>query len=225
MMIAQDHFYVYLHLRESDGKPFYVGKGCGKRAYHFSGRSQYWNRVKNKHGVEVKILFNNIEESLAFELEKEIITTLRNDGYELCNLTDGGEGTKGIVVSEETRKKLSDVHKGRNFSPESIEKMRQSHLGMIASEEARKNMSLVQIGKTHTDEAKKKMSETHYNKPDHYDKTVYTFNHKNGDYFVGTRIELSRKYGFNPQRLNILFTKNPTSTALGWSVNKISVEE
>ena len=218
-------FYVYLHLRESDGKPFYVGKGCGKRAFNFSGRSQYWNRVSSKHGCTVKILFDNLTEDVAFELEKEIIHTLRNDGYKLCNLTDGGEGTSGIIVSEETRKKIGAIHKGVPKKPEAIAKTRSAHIGKIISEDTRLKMSLVQIGKKHTKETKMKMSNTHYKNPPHSDENVYTFLHKSGEVFIGNRIELCRKYGLKPTQIKNLFATKPNKTQKGWSIIKNSSEE
>lgn len=224
-VFATSDFYVYLHLRESDGNPFYVGKGCGRRAYLFSGRNQYWNRVKDKHGCTVKILFNNLTEDLAFELEKEIISTLRKDGYSLCNLTDGGEGSSGIIVSSETRKKISAIHKGVPKKPEAIAKTRSAHLGKVVSEDVRLNMSLAQIGKKHTKETKIKMSETHFLHPPYQDKNIYTFYHKSGEVFTGTRIELCRKYGLNPNQIKNLFATKPSKTNKGWSLTQFSVEE
>ena len=47
--------YVYLH-KKDNGSIFYVGKGNGYRAWQKSNRNEYWNRVKNKYGLNVVIL-------------------------------------------------------------------------------------------------------------------------------------------------------------------------
>ena len=224
-MIATSDFYVYLHLRESDGNPFYVGKGRSYRAYKFSGRSQYWNRVKEKHGCLVKILFNNLTEDLAFELEKEIISTLRKDGYSLCNLTDGGEGSFGYIVSEETRHKISKIHKGRKKKPESIAKQAESRKGCKPSPETLIKMREVQLGKKHSEDTKLKMSATHFLNPSYQDRNIYTFYNKSGEVFIGTRVELCRKYGLKPNQIRNLFATKPSKTNKGWSLTQFSVEE
>ena len=51
------------------------------------------------------------------------------------NLTTGGEGTAGRIVSVETRRKMSISSMGKRNSPESIEKMRKSLTGRKASAE------------------------------------------------------------------------------------------
>ena len=214
-----EKFYVYLHLRETDGKPFYVGKGCRRRAYETHGRSQYWQRVKNKHGRIVKILFANLEESLALELEKEIIATLRNDGYTLCNLTDGGEGTSGYVMPEERRLSLKDKNK------HSLELARLAKKNMVITDEIRLNMSICQLGKKHTEETKQKMSEMRKENPPKFDSNIYTFYHKNGDVFTGTRVELCRKYNLKTQQIKNLFATKPAKTQKGWSLTKFHIGE
>lgn len=47
----------------------------------------------------------------------------------MTNSTDGGEGIRGYVPSEETRKKLSDVHRGAIFTKERREKISKSLTG------------------------------------------------------------------------------------------------
>ena len=45
-----------------------------------------------------------------------------HDEAEGYNMTDGGEGTKGHETSEETRRKMSEAHKGYKPTPEAIAK-------------------------------------------------------------------------------------------------------
>lgn len=84
------------------------------------------------------------------------------NGY---NLTDGGEGTAGHIVTEETRRKLSEARTGRKFNPlskEHREKISRANKGRKRSEEYCKNFSERQRGKKrkpHSAETRRKMSE------------------------------------------------------------------
>src|ERR1019366_7111100 len=89
-------FYTYLHCRPN-GEPFYVGKGHGVRAKKFSKRSDYHKHIVQKHGKEnIRIfIFPCDSEQQAFADEIQTIAQLRKEGFNLCNLTDGGEGSTG----------------------------------------------------------------------------------------------------------------------------------
>lgn len=110
-MSPDKKYCVYIHTKKSDGKPFYVGKGLLKRARSFSARSEYWKRIKNKHGVNVLIVKSGISECCAFSIEKILIKNIGREN--LCNMTDGGEGTSGRVPSESQRLKCSISNSGR----------------------------------------------------------------------------------------------------------------
>jgi hypothetical protein len=105
-----DCFYVYVHLRKDTMTPFYVGKGSGDRAFSTDGRNSYWLRVAKKYGYVVDLIGSNLQESDAFELERKTITSYRAQGFNLCNMTDGGEGLSN--PSLETRQKIAQSMKG-----------------------------------------------------------------------------------------------------------------
>jgi hypothetical protein len=105
--MATNKFYVYQYLREKDspngkaGTPYYIGKGCGKRAW-------------GKHTVlipsdptNIKIIAEHLSEADAFAMEIAFIAKYgrldKGTGI-LRNRTDGGDGTSGVVVSQATRK-------------------------------------------------------------------------------------------------------------------------
>lgn len=102
---------VYVHKKITDDSIFYVGKSRGhKRARSKSARSEYWKRVERKHGRAVHIVAERLSNDEACELEMFLISEIGRDS--LVNMTDGGEGTPGRFVSEETREKVRNKNKG-----------------------------------------------------------------------------------------------------------------
>lgn len=112
-MIAGREFYVYEHWRPDKGLPFYVGKGRGGRAAFLNQRSRHHSNIQIKLkreglAVEVRRVFDGLDEEMAFSLEKAQIAYWRTRGVVLLNKTDGGEGTVGFNHTRETRAALSD---------------------------------------------------------------------------------------------------------------------
>lgn len=114
-------FYVYLHRKATTGEVFYVGKGHGNRAWVTTGRSKHWKNIESKHGITVEIAESGLQEWYAFELESELISLYgRKDKKQgnLINLTDGGEGVSGRLLTGESRAKLSRTLKKKFSTPE-----------------------------------------------------------------------------------------------------------
>jgi hypothetical protein len=162
--------YLYRHIRTDKNIPFYIGIGSDDkfvRAYNKHRRNQKWFNIVAKTDYKVDIVFMDISLDEAKEKEIEFIKLYgRSDKGEgtLCNLTDGGEGNPGRIVTDEWRKNKSIEQKGRLKSDEfkqrrreymtgrkmpieSVEKQRQwlkeNHpmRGKKMSEQARKNIS------------------------------------------------------------------------------------
>lgn len=153
-------FYVYVHKRATDGSIFYVGKGHKGRAYAKTNRNRYWHNIANKHGYTIEFVKSNMIEIDAFKLECELIAQYGREN--LCNMTDGGEGTAGYIPSAETRLKLAETSR-RKHSPESIEKTAAAHRGSKRSEESRERMrdaQLISAKRGISDETRRKMSES-----------------------------------------------------------------
>ena len=104
-------YYVYIHRRLSDNNVFYVGKGKSNRGWANAGRNIYWKRVVEKHGCYVEVVFENLTNQEAYELEKDVILEFTYFNEPLTNLTAGGEG--GLNPSAETRHKQSVAKKGK----------------------------------------------------------------------------------------------------------------
>jgi hypothetical protein len=111
-MVNPNRFYTYAYLRV-DRTPYYIGKGQGKRLYQ-KGKGQI---KPPKDKTRIIFLKQNITEKEAFKHEKYMIAVFgRKDlgtGI-LHNRTDGGDGASGVVISEETRKKMSVANKIKN---------------------------------------------------------------------------------------------------------------
>ena len=146
-------YYVYAHYKTGEENiPFYIGKGKDKRAFVTHDRSIWWKRVANKYGVVIRLLCENISESEAFSLEKQLIGMFgRADlgNGPLVNMTDGGEGASGNVSSETTKFQISESNKRTKNHPDYVynitDKFRKTssntHKGIAKTNIQKKRMS------------------------------------------------------------------------------------
>lgn len=135
-------FYCYAYLR-SEGTPYYIGKGKGKRAWK-KGKGEVY---PPKDPIRIVILESNLTEIGAFALERFYIRWYgRKDlgtGI-LRNKTDGGDGTTNRFISEETRIKIGLSSLGRKFEPrtqEHREMMREKFLGISRPQSLKDKLS------------------------------------------------------------------------------------
>jgi len=184
--------FIYVITNKLDGKK-YCGYHITKKLNdNYFGSGVYLKRIIKKYGREnfdFAILENCSRQNI-LQKENEWIKKLNcrfPNGY---NLTDGGLGSPGRIISEETRqkkrlsmlgkthseetkRKMSESHKGKIISKESIEKWKESHKGFKWPDEVKKKLSNAakrnltnpqnnpMYGKKHSEETKHKMSESH----------------------------------------------------------------
>jgi len=145
------HYYTYAYLRE-DRTPYYIGKGKGSRIYRKT------RRIKPpKDKSRIIFLKQNLTEEEAFKHEIYMIAVFGRINLGtgiLHNMTNGGEGGSGRVLSEETRRKLSDANRrknhpnyGKTTSLETKAKMSASKKNM--SDETRAKYSAANTGENH----------------------------------------------------------------------------
>ena len=172
-MVNPNRFYTYAYLRE-DRTPYYIGKGQDRRIYQ-KGKGEVYP-PKDKY--RIIFLKQNLTEEEAFKHEKYMIAVFgRKDlgtGI-LRNKTDGGEGASGVIMAEETKRKLSKSQKGKPATKgflgkshtekskrkisEALKGENHPNYGKKPSEETRKKQSEVKKGKRHSEESKRKISE------------------------------------------------------------------
>lgn len=155
-------YYTYIHYKADTNEPFYIGKGASKhRAYSDYCRNKWWHAIVKKHGYKVEILsrFDTNKEALDHEIF--LISTFKQLGHKLCNLTEGGEGSTGFLPTDATRKKLSLAITGIVRSEDTRRKISDSRKGIVFSEETRRKMSEAKKGTTHvvSEETGRKISE------------------------------------------------------------------
>lgn len=183
-------FYVYMYKNKINGK-IYVGKTndleCRKKAHsRAEGSCPIFHRAIKKYGIDVFdfIVLGEFEQEIdVFSAERYYIDWFKTNvskwgdkyGY---NLTDGGDGISGYVVSQAQRDKQSKrmklkysntIHplKGKVLTEETKNKLRQANLGKKLTDETKQKISLSLIGEKnhnfgksffHTKETKNKMS-------------------------------------------------------------------
>lgn len=167
--------YLYRHIRLDKNVPFYVGIGSDsdgyyKRANDKHRRNKKWFNIIAKTEYKVQIMIDDLSLDEAKNKEVEFISLYgrsdKQDGT-LCNLTDGGEGTPGRIVSEDWRRNKSIEQKGRKMSEEFKQKRREYMTGrkmpLQAVEKTRKWLieNHPMRGKKMSDQARKNISEGH----------------------------------------------------------------
>lgn len=188
-------FYVYIHRRATDGSVFYVGKGSLDRAWHksrYARQRGWWLNIARKNGVIVEIAQDEMLEKDAFLLEMWLIAKFKRGGVKLCNLTDGGEGPSGKVMSEETKQLIRESKIGEL-----------NHMyGKVHTEVTRAKMCKSRVGKKpalgmrHTEQTKRNASiRVSGDKNPMANEKEYEFWHKDYGRVVATTAYMRGTYG------------------------------
>lgn len=174
----KNKYYVYEWIRLDTNEPFYVGKGNGDRWCKLTrGNNKHFNRIVKSIPVAVNIIADNLEEQEAYEMEIYLIWEYRDViGFELVNLSDGGEGV--TLVGKE------NPMYGRKWWDENTPQYKIDEWKTKVACKGEKNGM---YGRTHTDEVKKRLSELR--------KVIY-LGKNNPNYGNDT---LKKKYAKNPE--------------------------
>ena len=205
-----NNYYIYLHRKETDNSVFYVGKGKNNRAWEKSKseRNQYWHRIVNKYGYSVEIVFENLTEEEAFDLEINTILEMKYLGYTLVNMTNGGDGCSGLKFTDLQRLNITNGTKGK--IPWNKGKKMPKDKTYKIPESTRYKQSQAKIGKY--------IGETN----PFADLNKYRFFRLLDGFIVTcTRSELCSKYAIDSTLLKKLFYKTkPRKSTEGWRLAK-----
>jgi hypothetical protein len=204
-------YYVYEHWRLDRDECFYVGKGTGIRAFNMWKRNKYHKAIQAKlnregSGIEVRMVATGLTESEAHEIEMKQIIFWREAGIELANLTMGGEGQTGRVVSAETRQRISQAQIGKKRywrNPYHQKRMVEA----ARTPEARAKQSLARLGKKtgprppHVMEA---LLAANLGKPAHNRRPVVCL--EDGNVFAST-LEAAKHYGIDRASMGMVCRK------------------
>ena len=182
-------YYVYGYIRLDTNTYFYIGKGKNKRYLNINERTKHFKNILNKTECVVEILYDNLTEEEAFQLEIDTIYDLvfnegygidiigiENNDYYLVNATWGGEGAS-CKQSPETinNRVMKNIGKKRTIEqrnrlgnsrreyisnhPEELKRMQTLTVGRRLSEETKQKISESRKGKNLSEEHKNKISE------------------------------------------------------------------
>jgi group I intron endonuclease len=153
--------YVYDDL-SFDYEPFYIGKGTDNRSYHsaFDRHNSFKkNKIKSLKKKNIKVLsikvFENLNEQDSFNIETSIIKKIGRRDLKLgplTNLTDGGDGRTNIIVSEETKEKISKTKKSQNLHNKHTESTK------TLLKQINQGENNPMFGKNHTEQVKEEQS-------------------------------------------------------------------
>lgn len=181
-----DKYYTYIYYDPTrNNEPFYVGKGCRKRAWDHLKRADHHpmtTRIKyiRDLGKEPIIgIYAGLDEEMSLFLEEELIQHYGRKDLNrgpLVNLTDGGDSPtmsqdsvrKRIITklkngtikhTDEAKQKMSESAKKRKSSEETKLKISQALKGRPRSDETREKISKGNSGLKRTPEQNKANSE------------------------------------------------------------------
>lgn len=116
------------------------GRGYKKCVLFYKAIKKYgWDNIKHE------ILLKDISESEAKYAERYLIRWYKthNNSY---NITDGGDGTCGVIPSEKQIKHARSLWKGKKMPKEVCEKMSKSHKGMKLTPEWKEAIRISKLG-------------------------------------------------------------------------------
>ena len=151
--------YIYKICNKVNGKVYFGKKESSTLVEDYWGSGKNIRKALDKYGVEnfTRTVVDWADTKQDLDLKEKFWIAFGRQHYDCYNISDGGDGgptRRGQHHTDETKRKISESHKGK-----------------VMSDEARRNMSLNHAdfkgekspcwGKHPSDEARRKMSETH----------------------------------------------------------------
>lgn len=185
--MVEKNYNLYVHI--SPSKKIYIGitkqkaENRWSNGYGYNRHPYFYNAIKKYGWDNIKhvVLFTDLTKNEAQEKEKKLIAlhdaTNPKYGY---NMSTGGEcGASGLVCSEETKRKLSKINKGKKLSEKTKIKIGMANKGKIISKETREKQSFANRGQVVSKETRIKLSKAMKGK-------------KNNPFTEETRLKISK---------------------------------
>tara|TARA_R110000803_G_scaffold168326_1_gene231451 strand:+ start:73 stop:687 length:615 start_codon:yes stop_codon:yes gene_type:complete len=193
--------YVYIHYKKGTNIPFYVGKGSGKRAYEYKKRNDKWLDTYNNFGYDVEIIEDGLTDDEALFFERFWEETLVGWGFILTNKIKCGTKTPvslGDKLTDETKRKISESHRGMKHSDETKEKLSKIRTGEKHSDETKEKLKTLFSGEDNPafKNKKSKLPMYIYNQQNKYRVNIrnkFLGLHDNLDYAIEVRDEYLKK--------------------------------
>lgn len=167
-----EHTYYLYEVKNTMDNTIYIGKTNNIkrrwRTHRNNSENILLNRAIKKYGYEhfsFRVIKSFYSEEECYNQEKILIEQLRNSGENLYNIAEGGKGIfsgtnhylYGKHHSDESKRKMSESHKGKILTQEHKNKISQSCKGNFHTEEIKNKISNSKIGKKLTQEHKNKI--------------------------------------------------------------------
>lgn len=182
--------YLYIKQHSITGLK-YLGKTTNKNPKKYTGSGVHWKRHIKKHGKRIETLwvylFTDIDKLVATALTlSEIFDIVESDSWSNLILENGLDGTpvgtvlseeskqkisnatKGVnnpfygkIHTEETKLKMSKIHKNKTLSQEHKQKLIQTNTGRICSNDTRSKISNKLMGRIISEESINKRAKTY----------------------------------------------------------------
>ena len=178
-------YYVYVDYRLDTNEPFYVGKGKEGRI-RLLRRNKKHQWISRNFGIKREVVCGPITNEEAMKEEIRLIAELKTfSKFGGANLTEGGEGVSGKILTDEEKKKISltwtqerkdgaakrmrenNPMKNKDISGPVVEKLIKFHTGRKRSPEEIEKCRQAKLGsknpaygKPQPEEAKRKNAES-----------------------------------------------------------------
>lgn len=161
---------IYCLKEPTTGEIRYFGQTCqliqDRFCKHLNAKpnwyvSRWIQSLRRENRIPIcEVLMTGLEKWEADEEEIALIAWGRNKGFRLTNVTDGGGGRSGYVLSDKSRQQISEKHTGMRHSEETKKKISKIQIGKKASPETKQRMSDAHTGRIFSEESRQKMSKS-----------------------------------------------------------------
>lgn len=151
--------YIYRHIRLDKNEVFYIGVSIQSnnysRAKESVKRNHFWKNISSKTQIKIEVIWECSSKDELLLKESEFISLYGRKDLgtgTLCNLTSGGDGVHNYKHTEQSKIKMHNARKNKDFSliytKDVRRKMSKSIGGQKRTLIQRKRISDAKIGKS-----------------------------------------------------------------------------